>query len=45
MNTQASALRFFFTITLGRADLAYQLPARAIRASCRGSLLQIRWPG
>jgi site-specific recombinase XerD len=25
MNTQASALRFFFTITLGRADLAYQL--------------------
>ena len=30
MNTQASALRFFFTITLGRADLAYQLaPARS----------------
>src|SRR6516225_2203805 len=28
MNTQASALRFFFTITLGRADLAHQL-ARA----------------
>ena len=27
MNTQASALRFFFAITLGRADLAYQ-PAR-----------------
>ena len=25
MNAQASALRFFFTITLGRADLAYQL--------------------
>lgn len=25
MNTQASALRFFFAITLGRADLAYQL--------------------
>jgi site-specific recombinase XerD len=25
INTQASALRFFFTITLGRADLAYQL--------------------
>jgi len=25
MNTQASALRFFFTITLGRADLAHQL--------------------
>lgn len=25
MNTQASALRFFFTITLGRADLANQL--------------------
>src|ERR1700758_2649622 len=24
-NTQASALRFFFTITLGRADLAHQL--------------------
>ena len=24
MNTQASALRFFFTITLGRADLAYR---------------------
>ncbi len=28
MNAQASALRFFFTITLGRADLAHQL-ARA----------------
>jgi integrase/recombinase XerD len=25
MNTQASVLRFFFTITLGRADLAHQL--------------------
>ena len=25
MNTQVSALRFFFAITLGRADLAYQL--------------------
>src|ERR1700732_1852319 len=25
MNTQASALRFFLTITLGRADLAHQL--------------------
>jgi integrase/recombinase XerD len=25
MNTQATALRFFFTITLGRADLAHQL--------------------
>jgi len=25
MNTQASALRFFFTITLGRAELAHQL--------------------
>jgi integrase/recombinase XerD len=25
MNTQALALRFFFTITLGRADLAHQL--------------------
>src|SRR5262247_44294 len=25
MNTQASALRFFFTVTLGRADLAHQL--------------------
>ena len=25
MNGQASALRFFFTITLGRADLAHQL--------------------
>jgi len=25
MNAQASALRFFFTITLGRADLAHQL--------------------
>src|SRR4029077_11728780 len=25
MNTQASALSFFFTITLGRADLAHQL--------------------
>jgi integrase/recombinase XerD len=25
INTQASALRFFFTITLGRADLAHQL--------------------
>ena len=25
MNTQASALRFFFIITLGRADLAHQL--------------------
>ena len=25
MNTQASALRFFFTLTLGRADLAHQL--------------------
>jgi len=25
MNTQASALRFFFTITLSRADLAHQL--------------------
>src|SRR5262249_37626290 len=25
MNTQASALRFFFTITLGRADLAHRL--------------------
>ena len=25
MNTQASALRFFFTITLGRADLGHQL--------------------
>src|SRR5271165_2382521 len=25
MNAQASALRFFFTVTLGRADLAHQL--------------------
>jgi len=25
MNTQASALRFFFTVTIGRADLAHQL--------------------
>ena len=25
MNTQASALRIFFTITLGRVDLAHQL--------------------
>src|SRR6266852_9216821 len=25
MNAQASALRFFFTITIGRADLAHQL--------------------
>jgi site-specific recombinase XerD len=25
MNSQASALRFFLTITLGRADLAHQL--------------------
>ena len=25
MNTQASALRFFFTVTLGRVDLAHQL--------------------
>ncbi len=25
MNSQASALRFFFTITLGRPDLANQL--------------------
>ncbi len=25
MNTQASALRFFFTVTLGRIDLAHQL--------------------
>jgi integrase/recombinase XerD len=25
MNTQASALRFFFTVTLGRADLSHQL--------------------
>jgi integrase/recombinase XerD len=28
MNAQASALRFFFTITLGRADLANQLARR-----------------
>src|ERR1700756_3608796 len=27
MNGQASALRFFFTITLGRADLAHCSPA------------------
>ena len=26
MNSQASALRFFLTVTLGRADLAHQLP-------------------
>ena len=39
MNTQASALRFFFTITLGRADLARQLartlrPPRSQRQGC-----------
>src|SRR2546423_6982034 len=45
MNTQASALRFFFTITLGRADLAISWPAHTIRVSYRGSLLQIRLPG
>jgi len=31
VNTQASALRFFFTITLGRADLAHQLERFAER--------------
>ena len=36
MNTQASALRFFFTITLGRADLAHQLA----RPSC-----SVTWHG
>ena len=45
MNGQASALRFFFTITLGRADLAISWPARTIRASCRGCWLGSRWPG
>lgn len=34
MNGQASALRFFFTITLGRADLAHQLAARTIHGQC-----------
>jgi integrase/recombinase XerD len=38
MNTRASALRFFFTMTLG-------WPARTIRASCRGCSLLIRSPG
>ena len=35
MNSQASALRFFFTITLGRPDLANQLE-RTIPGSCHG---------
>src|SRR5580704_3170656 len=38
MNAQASALRFFFTITLGRADLAHQLARTHYRA--QGSRLR-----
>jgi hypothetical protein len=46
MNTQVSALRFFFAITLGRADLAHQLArTHTIRASCRGCLPGSRSPG
>lgn len=42
MNTQASALRFFFIITLGRADLAHQLARTHIRANCRACSPRIR---
>jgi hypothetical protein len=38
INTQASALRFFFIITLGNWR------ARTTRGSCRGCLRQIRSP-
>ena len=39
MNTQASALRFFLSVTCGRADLAHQIarthyPNKAIRSNC-----------
>jgi hypothetical protein len=44
MNAQASALRFFFTITLGGADLAHQRPEPTTRGSCRGSLRRSRSP-
>ena len=45
MNTQASALRFFFTITLGRATSPINWPAHTTRRSCRGCLLGSRSPG
>jgi len=45
MNTQASALRFFFTITLGAPTSPINWPARTIRGSCRGCWLGSRWPG
>ena len=45
MNTQASALRFFLTITLGRADFAHQLARTHYPRSCRGCLLGSRSPG
>ena len=46
MNTQASALRFFFTITLGRADLAHQLarthyPRKLPRVLAREQVAQL----
>jgi hypothetical protein len=36
LNSQASALRFFFTITLGRAISPISWRARTIRGSCLG---------
>ena len=42
VNTQASALRFFFTVTLGRADLAHQLARTHYPRNCRGCLLASR---
>jgi|SRR5580700_680232 integrase/recombinase XerD len=37
MNAQASALRFFFTVTLGRADLAHQLARTHYGVAANGS--------
>ena len=45
MNAQTSALRFFFTVTLGPPISPTSWPARTIRGSCHGSLRQIRSAG
>ena len=45
MNTQASALRFFFTVTLGRADLAHQLARTHYPRKLPRVLLRTRSPG
>ena len=46
LNSQASGLRFFFTITLGRPDLTHQLVrTNYSHASCRRSFRPMRFCG